>query len=291
MPDPTSVLKPSNTASAAQVALDGAAAPAAAAAETPPKVEPKEGKLLADIRARERRAIERENALRGRETELETRARNVHERDQAAARDGISYLKSVGWTEEQIAARLLGGNRPTPQDSFQELRRENAELKTRLDKWEQKDQARDLETRRERELEAFEKQGKALGDTHPLASALAKKNPTKLRAIGMRIATEDPSLTNEDIFDRIQEELAEYAGLSGPKQDPAAPSETQSSPGKASPPGTSPTLTSATANQRASVPEKRSILKLSAEEQTAIALEAVRKARTDATARGKLNGA
>jgi hypothetical protein len=294
MPNPTSVQVPKPAAAPPPPPANGAPDPAAAAAPPPaveaPKADPKEGKLLADVRARERRAIERETALRTREQEVEARSRQTLERDQLAARDGLAYLKSVGWSDEQIAARLLGGNKPTAADAYQALHRKNEELEQRLARFEQRDQARELEMRRERELEAFEAQAKGVADSHPLASALAKKSPKKLRAMGMRLATEDPSLTNEDILDRIQEELAEYAGLSGPKIEPA-PSEPESSPGRASPPGTSPTLTGATANQRASLVEKRSVLKLTAQEQTDQALAAIREARAKATANGKLNGA
>ncbi|HVH72339.1 MAG TPA: hypothetical protein VNB49_14675 [Candidatus Dormibacteraeota bacterium] len=293
MPDPTSVLKPAAPPPAApNGALPPAAAAPAAEAAPAPAAEPskpppaREGALLADIRAREARMIQRENAMRQRESEVEARARMVQERDALAARDGLAYLKANGWTEEMIGQRLMNGNRPNPLDALEGVRREVAELREWKAQKERADAARDLESRRDRELEAFEKQAKGLKDTHPLATALATKNPKRLRAMGMRLATEDPTLTNEDILDRIQEELAEYAGLSGQKQATPAPSEAQSNSGSAAPPGTSVTLTSATADQRASLPpERKSVLKLSAEEQTAMALEAVRKARAAAMAK------
>lgn len=195
--------------------------------------EPKEGKLLADIRAREHKLITERQAF-GRDREALERDRAAVDRDrqqvqgylqerQLAVTDPIRYLREVHrFDDKTIASRLLNGGKPGADEVTGKLEREVEALRKQREDDLRQQAAREQQARVDAELAKFETEARGGADKWPLA---AKLSQGRLHAHGLRIAqashSEGRPLTNAEILDRLEEELTEYADLRG--KQPVAP--------------------------------------------------------------------
>lgn len=221
------------------------------------KEPPKEGRLLADLRAREAKLVEAKqrfarersgfDAYRKRtEAEL-TEAR---ERNALAAKDPFAYLERYHGVKRESFG-IATGKDPGPSVALEQANARIAQLEQMM-----------RQSSEQRALDEFERRAKGGGERWPLASRYsAQKLRTRGWEIATRHASEGVTLTDEEVLDKIEEELSEIASLRTPKPStsstpkPPAPS----GPKPQSPPH--PTLTSHEATDSASVPVKATSFK------------------------------
>lgn len=260
-------------------------APTAEPPASPKPDEPKEGKLLADIRAREAKLVTQRQAF-GREQEQLQRDRAALDHDrqqlqaysnerQLAAADPVRYLREVHkYDDKAIASRLLNGGRPGPDELNDATKRELQAIREELAEERKQKAEAAYQARVDAELAKFENQARAGADKWPLAAKLAQP---RLHAHGLRIAqsahAEGRPLTNEEILDRLEEELTEYADLRG--KQPAAPA-TPAPKSKGNPGNDSPPSAGSTNGQNGST---KSVLKMTPEELKAYTLAELKRKR------------
>ena len=107
------------------------------------------------------------------------------------------------------------------------VRESNALLQRRLDARDQADNTRKGQETYDQALSAFERMTVESTGT-PLASAMATKDPKRLRALATAIVKQDATLQDDEILAMIETDLEFYSGLrtsSPPTQVIAAPSE------------------------------------------------------------------
>lgn len=290
-PAPAAAPAAATTPAAPAAPVNGASAPAqanvAAVSQTanvaPVSQTPLTGARESALKARERRNIEKENQLRQQRAEIDQREARIRERDELAARDGLAYLRSLGWTDNAIAQRLMGQGpqvAPATQAVQQGVvsKQEWDGLVQRLQRFEQQT------TQQQIDAELHRVASEAAADTtRPYVASLAAKFPERFKAWAWRLARAEPHLTNDVYLDRIESELAELATLNGARASAPA---TAANAGQATPPGSStpgsaPTLTTAAASERASVPYVPAPMRLRNKADEAQALSAMRKFRDE----------
>jgi len=292
----------------------GAAAPPAeltapTTPETPapvvePEKAPKEGKLLSDIRAREKALVDRQQAFaRERKNHEDKLTRERQEFDkykqerELARTDPLAYFRQIhGITAEALAGRLLNQGRATPVESQTRLERDVADLRQALEtertaRAKEKEEAETVR-QRQHEEEGFVKQARAGSDKWPLSSKYSeKKLISNAWTIVEEFRKQGIRLDNEVILDKIEEELAEIASLKGDKSP--APSATPKNGQKDTPAGAAkpaPTLTSQRAGERASGgPRKVNVLAMSDNERKAHTMQVLAELRAKQAA-SKANG-
>lgn len=274
---PNAQPKPPDTAAAPPA--NGTAAPPAqpqAAGEPAPDPSSKEGRWVAEQRAREAKLVEQQRQFARQRDEFEnykkqTTSQLTQEQQRAAlaAHDPIRYLREVhGWDEDRITGRLLNGGKPTPLDKEAERDRELADLR----KWRQaQEQAQTAQQQQKALGEAREAFAKTAQDATRWQRASQLKRD-RLIAKGEQIAIEHArngvQLSDEDILDKIEDELGEYESILSktPKQATSTAGDTapQAKPGTDTQPA--PTLTNGKAAEVAGQKEP-DMLKMSFEEQ------------------------
>lgn len=296
---PTPDAPPPGAAASPGKAADPPAQPTAAPGETPPpadaKPDPKEGAMLASIRAREQKLVQRQQELARQQAEFEQRnARTAQEvaaaqqHMQLAKADPLRYLRELhGWTEDQIAGRIVNGGKPTALEAQAKLERELAELRD----WKQQQvQAAESQTRQQRiEAARAEFVQVAKDDTRwPLAAAWT---PAKLIARGEAIALEHArggvSLSDEDILDKLEEELGEIAAIKSKvtTKQAAANASPKETPGGATNP-TAPPMTLTSGGGPASTLAKVDTLKMTKAELDAYTKKVIAEGRANGTITG-----
>lgn len=229
----------------APAASSGAAAEAEVASAEPekpkPPKEPEEGKFMAQLRARESRlqqdkqAFARDQAAHKAEREQLARDRAViqtyAQERQLAQQDPLQYLTRVArWTPDQIAARLLNGGKAVPGEGDRALQVQVAQL-TKAVEEERAARAQTAQDERNREeLATFVKFAAEGKDKWPLAAKMAADKHTRFLRLaqGVLTASGRTDLQDDEILDRLEEELSEITGTVSGKQ-PTAPRSTAQS--------------------------------------------------------------
>jgi hypothetical protein len=238
--------------------------------------------------------------IRSRESAL-VRAQQEHTRKVAEHNAAVER-----WNREQQAyLQTLQAPKPPPppDERFSALERRVEELSTEnttLKQFAQQTTAQARQGVLDREVQLFRSEAESSAD-HPLSAALAKKDPKRLGREALRIAREEPGLTNAEILGRLEDELSVYTGLRQSERSTeatqAAASDTQT-PATTSPSGktatAAPTLTTQTASQRATSTGsdgEKSIIDISPEEATQRTLAAIARVREARERQAKeLNG-
>lgn len=224
-----------------------------------PKVEPAEdekrlGSLANSLRQREKALVEKQQTFTRQREEFDrfrtttTAQLEQHQRMTAmAAQDPITWLERAhGFTREDIAARLVTG-RARPEEAQGAQAREIADLREQIKKDREARQAEQAESNKDRELTKFVTEARAGDERWPHA---AKWNEAKLRAKAWELALENTRkgvrVSNEDILDAIEEDLAEIAALRQPATPAPKPKPSPARPARptAERQPTAPTLTS-----------------------------------------------
>lgn len=199
------------------------------------KEEDRAGKLLLQVRAQQKAVVEQTQRLRREQQEWEpvklqmaqwqqTRAQF----EQAVKADPLTFLeRAYGITREHLASRILNDGKPDPREGDIETRRVVGELREELKALRQAKELEDTRTATQRELDQFAQEAVEAAVSHPHASKYPK---AKLTAMGMRIArdhiAEGVRLTNQEILDKIEEELSETVALyRGTTEQPATRSD------------------------------------------------------------------
>jgi hypothetical protein len=214
-PTPAPVEKPAAVAApttpAAPSSAEPPAAPATPAAPEPPK--PPEPKLTPEQAAFDARLRARERALAAQQRQMQVDMENFR-RQQAEFQSMQSGLLKQFEPEPKP---------PTWETEAAQLKQQNAALQQQLAQIARERQLEQARAHHESELQRFEREAKDAATSHPLTSALAAKDPQRLRRMGLAFAQQDPTLTNAEYLDRIEEELGLYAGLRGSPAAPSAP--------------------------------------------------------------------
>lgn len=189
----------------------------------------KEGRASELMRAREAKLVRDQQAFARQRDEFESYKRQTQaEVDEARIikqrlkEDAVGLSRDYGWDDDRLAGRLLNGNKPTQADRDAARDRELAELR----QWrQQQEQARLQQEHQRAQQEAREKFAQIAADANrwKLASQLKKD---RLIARGESIAIENAragvQLSDEDILDRVEEELEELLSIqSKSKQAPS----------------------------------------------------------------------
>ena len=248
----------------------------------------KEGQLYAQLRAREAAFVAKQQAdARGR-SEFENYKKQAQaeidratQHAQLAKQDPLRYLKEVhGFTDDAIAARIMSGGKPTAIEETEALKREVAEVRAWKQQREQSEQQAKAMAAQDAALEVFTKTAKGGADKWPLAS---RAKESRLKARGLEIAIEHAkqgvTLTDEEVLDKLEEELSELVPKA--KSDSAA-SDTSNAPSQATSgqdTKPAPTLTNGAAATKGDA-SKVDILKMSEAEQTQYVLAELKRLRT-----------
>lgn len=268
---PAAEAKPDDAPPAEEPKSEEPAPPADARAEDRP------GKLAVQLRNRERKLVEQQQAFARQRAEFDSsmkaeRARfeqergefrSVHEQTvqiiNALRSDPYSVLFQMGWTPEQLGERLANGNKPTMTEGETRVSREVAELRQMLEaeRKASREEIRQIKQAREKERydaaiaqerASFTGQAKGGSAKFPLASALADEDPTDLWDRAWSIATDNAqrgvNLSNEEILDKIEEQLGKYARVA-----------TKARPGKTSAPAVATATSRSTPSASARSPQ------------------------------------
>jgi hypothetical protein len=247
------------------------------------KETPQEGRLLAQIRAREKRFVEEQQRARqehDRERWLLQQEREAFGREREAAasqvrqreeqeRQAIGQKDPLRWFQEEQAAKLAAYDKTI------------ADLKGELESLKHERVSERQQAAIDRELGQLTTQAKA-SEERGHAAKLADRAPGKFRDRAMAIARAELSqgvrLTNDEILDKLEEELAEEASIwtdSGKQRDSAPTQATNGhTPSPATAPKTqAPTLTNERAGERSVELSPADFARLSVEERRRILLE------------------
>jgi hypothetical protein len=278
---PATSAAPPPTAAPPSAEATPAAAPSSA--EPPkPRIDPQ---LEAQYRARERKLQEERAAFRRDQEAWQAQQAQRAPLEQQLAQDPIAVLARV-WgvdravAEQHLGGRLLNKGQPQPSEELAQLRQQVQALTTTLQERDRREQATVRQQTLERELDRFVETARDCKDTHPWVADATASDPKRVRSHCLRIAREDPSLTDAEILDRIEDELS-FAGKL--RRDSTSPPAT-------SPPGTdttppAPTLTNHTASQQSGLGSPRSILRMSPDERLQAGIAAIRAARAKQAAK------
>jgi len=254
----------------------------------PPAETPREGRMLADIRAREKRLVEDKQRFK-RESEefayykrrVETELATARESNALAQSDPFAWFEKYHGIKRTSFGAVAGGKDPAPNIALEQA---NARIEKLVDRISHLESTKIRETAdavRDRELEKFVADARGAATRWPLA---AKYSPDKLKARGWELAVANSrkgvTLSNDEVLDLIEEELSEIASLRAPKSAAVPPKSTEST-GSEAQASRQPTLTSRGASEAA--PDMTSPLKLKRREmieRTVRAVEETRKQRT-----------
>ena len=227
----------------------------------------KEGRLYADLRAKEKRLVDGQQRLRKEREEFDTYRHRV-ETELADARESNTLAKQdpFAWFEryhgiKRAAFGVAGqGTDPAPSVGLEQANVRIAQLEHALTQRNAHDELRAREAARERELAQFASEAKAGEKRWPLSS---RYSADKLKARGYEIALASAKagaiLSNDEVLDRIEEELSEIASLRAPKSPAPAPKSPESR--SEAKPSEQPTLTSRGTTDAAPVPRLPSKMK------------------------------
>lgn len=289
----TAAAKPASEAKAVLPPGVAATGAGSAAAVEPPKETPQEGKLLAQIRAREKHLVEEQQ-------------RNRRELEQERARISAEKREMEQWRAQRAADESARAERERAElgqkDPLRWFQREQQEklsaqdekirqLESKLMAQEQQSMSLRQQEAVDRELKGITDMAKASSD-RPHVAKYASAADGKLRASVIRVAREHLEqgvrLTNDEILDKLEEELALEASIwtdSGKPRDSASdksPSgSTQSSAEQTKP---AQTLTNARAGERAAEISPEELAKLSLPERRARTLAKLQELRAARTA-------
>lgn len=259
--------------------------PAAVAAQA---AAAKEGQAVAQLRAREVALVQKQQADARARQEFEAyRTKSQVEIDQArqfrekAKADPIAVLRELGWSEDAIAGRLVSGGKPTDIEERDALRRELTELRAWQTETVQRETSAKAQAAQQQALDAFHATAKAGADKWPLAS---KTKEARLKSRGLEIALEHArqgvTLTDEEVLDKLEEELSDYTGIA-PRAATGTDTAASTTPSKEpSGQGTqpAPTLTNRAAATQATA-SKPDLLKMSDQERTEYVLSELKRMR------------
>lgn len=203
-------------------------------AEEPVAADPDEGRvgsMALALRKREAAFITQKQAF-AREKDEFTRYRTQTESELTNARaltnalrsDPVAVLRQIGFSDDDIAARLLNGGRARPEEALTAQSREVEAVKKELLALKAERENERKAALREREERIFVDQSRSDAERWPLSS---KYSEARLKAKAWEIVNANNArgvrLTNEDLLDQIEEELTEIASLRGGAAPAAAP--------------------------------------------------------------------
>jgi hypothetical protein len=194
----------------------------------PKEEEPPADRITAQLRAREKAFVGKQTAFARERAEFDqykqsTEAQIAQHRTQVAQsqqvlelvrQDPLQLLRAVGWTPELIAERLSNGNKPSPQEIRAQARRELAEGRREIAAERQRLAQLAEEAEEEKELSQFVTGARSDQTRWPLSSRYSE---AKLRSQGLAIvhhyAAQGIALSNEEVLDKLEDELTEIASL------------------------------------------------------------------------------
>lgn len=200
------------------------------AEEKPPEPTPREGRLLGEIRQRERKLVEERARFKRERAEFD----DIRRRYDAAiqqANDVLSMSKAdpFGFFERfhGIKREAFGvanrGQDPGASVAAAQRDAEVAALRRQLEERDQRERAREDDARRREILDAFVDRA-AKGTTWPMASKLGRDRLLRLgESIALAAKNRGVILGDDEVLDRIEEELSEIVALGNPKSGQGAP--------------------------------------------------------------------
>lgn len=207
----------------------GSPTPPVAGGEVPaPAADPnsKEGRASELMRAREAKLVRDQQAFARQRDEFESYKRQT-QADVDAARalkerlkaDALGVAREYGWDDDRLAARWVNGNKPTQLDADAHVRQELSELRQWRQQQEQARAQQEHQRAQEAARNAFHTTAQD-ASRWKLASQLKKDRlVARGEAIAIEHARAGVQLSDEDILDRVEEELEELLSIqSNPKQ-------------------------------------------------------------------------
>lgn len=195
------------------------------AEEKPAEPTPREGRLLGEIRQRERKLVEERARFKRERAEFDDLRRRYDAAIQQA-NDVLSMSKSdpFGFFEKfhGIKREAFGvanrGQDPGASVAAAQQSAEVAQLRRQLEERDQRERAREAEDSRQQILNAFVDRAAKGAATWPMAAKLGRERLLRLgESIALAARERHVTLQDEEILDRIEEELSEIVALGNPK--------------------------------------------------------------------------